>query len=190
MAGLPKILPECSIRDIAASAVAACDSKSGDAEDEQLPTDPLSAIDRAIDGLALLSPTERESVILARVGQGVYRSQLIDAWDGRCSVTGTTVLAALVASHIKPWIAASNAERLDAANGLLLVGTLDHLFDEGLITFDDDGAIDISPTVSETEYSALDLSRSLRLRHVPPAALPYASFTGTSASNLIDLLTT
>ena len=41
----------------------------------------------------------------------------------------------LNARHIKPWRDASDAERLDGANGLLLAPHIDHLFDEGCITF-------------------------------------------------------
>ncbi|WP_408734460.1 HNH endonuclease [Paraburkholderia bannensis] len=45
----------------------------------------------------------------------------------------------LVASHIKPWSRCESAEEgLDAANGLLLVPTLDKLFDRGFIAFGDD----------------------------------------------------
>jgi hypothetical protein len=41
----------------------------------------------------------------------------------------------LKASHIKPWRDATDAERLDGSNGLLLSPHIDHLFDEGYITF-------------------------------------------------------
>jgi len=34
-------------------------------------------------------------------------------WGGRCAVTGVDLPPLLTASHIKPWRAASNPERLD-----------------------------------------------------------------------------
>lgn len=37
----------------------------------------------------------------------------------------------MIASHIMPWVLASNDERLNPANGVWLVGTLDRLFDNG-----------------------------------------------------------
>jgi hypothetical protein len=50
-----------------------------------------------------------------------------------------------MASHCKPWRDASNEERLDGENGLLLTPSIDHLFDRGFIGFEDSGALIISP---------------------------------------------
>ena len=47
--------------------------------------------------------TEREQVIAARVGQGVYRERLLARWDGACAVTGLAEPALLMASHARPW---------------------------------------------------------------------------------------
>ena len=52
-----------------------------------------------------------------------------------CRVTRVSEPRHLQASHIKPWRDATDAERLDGANGLLLSPHIDHLFDEGYITF-------------------------------------------------------
>ena len=46
--------------------------------------------------------TEKSALINARVGQGKYRSDLIDYW-GSCALTGFHNVRFLVASHIKPW---------------------------------------------------------------------------------------
>ena len=144
-----------------------------DEADPFTPPNPLDEIDAAFEQLGELEETEREAIIMARVGQGIFRKRLLEAWGSRCSVTGVALLPVLVASHIKPWMAATNEERLDPANGLLLVGTLDRLFDTGLITFEDDGAVRISPLVPEADYGALGLTADLRLRYVPQASLPY-----------------
>jgi len=45
----------------------------------------------------------------------------------------------LIASHIKPWRVATNAERINGFNGVLLSPHVDALFDEQLITFENDG---------------------------------------------------
>lgn len=167
-------------QELDAEALAAVAERSGNSdhrdETAEFASDPLTEIELVREELAALSETQREAVIMARVGQGVFRDRLIDAWEGCCSVTGTSVLPALVASHIKPWLHSSNEERLDPNNGLLLVGTLDRLFDQGLITFEEDGRIHIGESIPESEYGALGLSRSLTLRHVPPAAQPFLEF--------------
>ena len=41
----------------------------------------------------------------------------------------------LRASHIKPWAVATNQERLDGNNGLMLSPHVDLLFDQGYISF-------------------------------------------------------
>jgi putative restriction endonuclease len=51
-----------------------------------------------------------------------------------CRVTKVAEPRHLMASHIKPWRDASDTERLDGANGLLLSPHIDHLFNDGYIT--------------------------------------------------------
>jgi hypothetical protein len=62
-----------------------------------------------------------------------------------CRITGVDNPAHLVGSHIKPWRDSKNEERLDGENGLLLTPTIDHLFDRGFISFEDDGRLLVSP---------------------------------------------
>jgi len=92
--------------------------------------------------------TEKISLIQARLGQGKFRERLIKLW-GHCSVSGYTNPALLIASHIKPWAKATNEERLDKYNGLLLTPNLDKAFDKGLITFDEHGKVIISKSLTE-----------------------------------------
>ncbi len=84
--------------------------------------------------------TEKENLIKCRIGQGEFRNKLIKYWQG-CSVTDFDQYDILIASHIKPWNKSNNQERLDVFNGLLLLPTLDKLFDKGYISFDDNGYI-------------------------------------------------
>lgn len=86
-----------------------------------------------------LEVTEKLQVIKARIGQGLFRSNL-EAIEPACRVTGVTNKALLIASHIKPWSKCEdNADRLDGHNGLLLSPHIDKLFDRGWITFTDTG---------------------------------------------------
>ena len=88
--------------------------------------------------------TERTAIVQSRVGQGLFRKQLMEKYRGSCVITGINHPKLLVASHIKPWAASDNQERLQVDNGLLLSATYDRLFDSGLITFDRNGRIFLS----------------------------------------------
>src|ERR1043166_2245052 len=120
--------------------------------------------------LASLSVTQRQAVVKARGGQGSFRQNLLDMWKG-CAVTDVRLPTVLRASHIKPWRFSTNSERLDPYNGLLLLPQYDQLFDKGLISFDESGAIMLSPAVERIEPAKLgidssDKLRSLSKRHV------------------------
>ncbi len=84
--------------------------------------------------LAQIGPTFREQLVRARRGQGVFRSNVLLV-EEQCRVTKVSDRRHLIASHIKPWKDATDAERLNGQNGLLLSPHIDHLFDEGYATF-------------------------------------------------------
>lgn len=102
-----------------------------------------------------LHNTERAILINARIGQGQYRKSLIDYWGG-CAVTGYADTRLLIASHIKPWKKANNAERLDRYNGLLLQPNLDKAFDLGYISFTEKGKITISEQLEQPAAIGID----------------------------------
>lgn len=106
--------------------------------------------------------TSAKRVIDARLGQGWYRTELECAWDGKCAVTGCSVGVALRASHIKSWAESSDAERLDNNNGLLLIATLDALFDRFLISFSDTGVMLVSSSLPRDQFGLLGLGGALR----------------------------
>lgn len=91
-----------------------------------------------------ISQTTRDALVQARVGQGCFK-QNVAQWEHACRITGVSNPTHLIASHIKPWREADDEERLSAGNGLLLTPSIDHLFDRGFITFDDDGEVILSP---------------------------------------------
>jgi len=115
-----------------------------------------------------VSETEKSNLLKTRIGQGTFRQKLIAYWKG-CAVTGYKDCALLVASHIKPWRAASNLERLDHFNGLLLLPNLDRAFDLGLITFEESGAIKLSPLLEHPDSLGISTSMSVALapKHQP-----------------------
>ena len=113
---------------------------------------------------AMPRATEAERLVVQRVGQDIFRSGLMDYWEGRCAVTGLDVPELLRASHIKPWATCeTDAERLDIFNGLLLAPHLDAAFDQGFITVDDDGRLLVSPALAPDARMALGLAEPLRV---------------------------
>lgn len=125
--------------------------------------------------LLSLTATERESVVKARIGQGVFRKNVAELW-GTCSVSGTGLQEILRASHIKPWRVSSNEERLDAYNGLLLLPNYDVLFDLGLISFGENGEIMISRALAPRDRERLGIGKSDRLRCVFPMQREYLRY--------------
>jgi hypothetical protein len=93
-----------------------------------------------------LGPTFREQIVKARRGQGVFRSSVL-LTETECRVTRVSDPKHLRASHIKPWRDANDAERLSGANGLLLSPHVDHLFDQGYISFSNNEELLIVPEV-------------------------------------------
>ena len=125
-----------------------------------------------------LEETEKEAIVKSRIGQGKFRKLLIEKW-GACSVTNLSNLSLLKASHIKPWRACDNVERLDPNNGLLLHPSLDHLFDIGLITFDERGNIVISSLLSKVDLETLNVSSDMSLTHLSQQTKGYLKYHKT-----------
>jgi putative restriction endonuclease len=111
--------------------------------------------------------TERTQITKARIGQGLFRIRIMRFGEDACRITGIDNPRLLIASHIKPWRACTNAERLDGANGLLLTPHIDRLFDRGLISFENDGQVKVSPKVTDQDLDRLGLT-GLRGRNVGP----------------------
>ncbi len=119
-----------------------------------LPDTPLAAYREKT--MSMPATTESERLAKQRIGQDIFRASLEDYWIGRCPITGITDRALLRASHIKSWADCdTDEERLDVYNGFLLAAHLDAAFDAALMTFDDDGAILLSPKLSEEAKALL-----------------------------------
>lgn len=93
--------------------------------------------------------TESEQLAMARLGQKLFCKRLQQI-EKACRLTGLRVLQHLRANLIKPWRDSSDAKRLDGNNGLLLSPHVDHLFDQGYLTFEADGVV-VSPCFNRGE---------------------------------------
>ena len=104
-------------------------------------------VQEGLQGRTDIGATQIEQLVKARRGQGIFKAN-VRLNEQACRVTGMTDPRLLIASHIKPWAKCDDREKLDGNNGLLLSPHIDRLFDSGLISFSDDGAILISKAVT------------------------------------------
>jgi hypothetical protein len=95
-----------------------------------------------------LTQTVKTTLAKARVGQGKFRER-VHAIEIGCRVTQVTAEKLLIASHIKPWSASDNSERLSGNNGLFLSPHVDALFDQGFISFTAKGEFLVSPSLEK-----------------------------------------
>lgn len=105
------------------------------------------------------SALEKVQLIKARRGQGLFKAN-VRMIEKRCRVTGLETPRHLIASHIKPWVASSDAEKLDGANGLLLSPHIDHLFDKGFISFEAQGSVIVSNELDPNVINRWNLNLS------------------------------
>lgn len=91
-----------------------------------------------------------------------YRKNLIEEMS-ECLITRVNDERMLMASHIKPWRLANDNEKIDKYDGLLLTPTYDRLFDQGFISFNDDGRILVSPYLSTYNLSKLKIPSKAEL---------------------------
>lgn len=110
---------------------------------------------------------KRKQERLVEQKQRNYQKDLRDyllAVRKSCEVAGVHTPELLVASHIKPWAECeTDDEKLDPCNVLLLSANFDKLFDQGFISFSDEGKILISEALSQDERRKLGLSEELIL---------------------------
>lgn len=92
--------------------------------------------------------TESQATIKTRIGQNFFRQMILSSYGNRCCITGNPIPELLVASHIIPWHEQAE-HRLNPQNGLCLSRTHDAAFDQGLIAFDGDYKLILSPYLQE-----------------------------------------
>lgn len=108
-----------------------------------------------------------ERMTKQRRGQAMLRRVLLRARGGRCELTGLAVPRLLRCSHIKAWAEASNEERFNLDNCLLLAPHVDAMFDAGFLTFDAHGSALFSHQLRPADLTALGLPPEAQLR-IPP----------------------
>ncbi|MEU7994048.1 HNH endonuclease [Micromonospora sp. NPDC049060] len=106
----------------------------------------MSATERArlVDALEAVGAPEPDALpegrrrrlveVTARQGQADFRRRLLEAYGGRCAITGCDTGAALQAAHISPYDGPATNR---VTNGLLLRADVHNLFDRGLIWVDE-----------------------------------------------------
>jgi hypothetical protein len=144
---------------------------------------------RALDqhaGIALLAASEgdpelfdpeniiaaREQItrsIKARRGQQAFRDALLKAYEGRCAITGCSVVDVLEAAHVTPYL---GPETNHITNGLLLRADLHTLLDCGLIGIDPSTRTVILASTLRTAPDYRDLHGRRLSDPVPPSAAP------------------
>lgn len=126
----------------------------------------------AIAGDSALAETQRVQLSKARVGQGLFRKRVMLV-DPRCRVTGVEDSRLLIASHIKPWRESSNAERINGFNGIMLSPHIDALFDERLITFEDNGKMLVHPSLSHQVLDRWSISAATKVEGFKSEQIPF-----------------
>jgi hypothetical protein len=99
--------------------------------------------DYSIAGRVDIGETTKLQLIRSRNGQGLFRAN-VRLNETFCRLTRVSDPKHLRASHIKPWKESTDTEKLHGCNGLLLAPHIDHLFDQGFISFDNGGKLLIS----------------------------------------------
>lgn len=93
------------------------------------------------------------AAIVRRQGQPAFRRALLQAYGGRCAITGCDVLQVLEAAHIVPYQGPATNH---VTNGLLLRADLHTLFDLGLISIcPESKSMVVSPALRSMEYGVL-----------------------------------
>lgn len=130
---------------------------------------------KRIESSRAYSPKMRAQLRQARIGQGRFRTAVL-AREPHCRVTGTMRAGYLVASHIKPWAVCTGNEHLDGANGLMLAPHVDHLFDTGLISFEDNGDLVLAPSLDPQVLQAWDIDAGANVGPFAPDQARYLAY--------------
>jgi len=128
----------------------------------------LARADRPV--LRTQSALGKPQLIQPRLGQGGFRTEVLDAYGRRCAITGERALPALEAAHIVPF---ADVHAHDVRNGLLLRADIHNLFDWGYVTVSPDYRFLVSKSLRDEfengrDYYALQ-NRAIALPDHPSA---------------------
>jgi len=96
---------------------------------------------KVIFGADLKQKTKKRDGYLHRIYKNLLKEEVEEKLGYTQCMLEKLAYPSLVASHIKPFIDSNEDEAYDANNGLLLSRNMDILFDQGYISFDDNGVI-------------------------------------------------
>jgi len=109
---------------------------------------------------------KKQEISKARVGQGKYRELLLEQCHF-CPITMISDERLLIASHIKPWAASSDDEKIDPYNGYMLSPMYDKLFDRGFITFTENRHIILSEFISSFTWKQIGIRNDTFINALP-----------------------
>lgn len=100
----------------------------------------------------------KPTIVMPRMGQGIFRAAVTDAYGRSCAVTTEHSLPVLEAAHIRPY--ADGGEH-ELQNGVLLRTDIHRLFDKGYVTITPDLKFQVSRRLRDDfangrTYYALD----------------------------------
>jgi predicted restriction endonuclease len=131
--------------------------------------------EEALLNLGLDGPLEILQLVKARRGQGIFRTN-VESRELHCIITGVSNPRYLRASHIKPWRKSTDIEKLDGNNGLMLAPHIDLLFDQGFISFEDDGTLIVSKKIDEDVLGRWDIPVHLNVGAFTQEQCAYLEF--------------
>ena len=167
LASVPDAMAQVLLAELGKFAADVARFAQGIGDEEGAITGLDDELEKTIRNNTSIDETERQAVISARRGQGRFRQNLEEI-EHTCRITGISDPRLLRASHIKPWRSCTtNHERLDGFNGLLLTPHIDHLFDRGYISFDDDGQVLLSSKIDLRQLALLGIHANPPLRVGP-----------------------
>jgi hypothetical protein len=118
---------------------------------------------------------EKIQLVKSRRGQGIFKSN-VRLVENHCRVTGVSNIKHLRASHIKPWSQSNDEEKIDGFNGLLLSPHIDHLFDKGFISFEDNGNLLASKLLSPTVLEQWNIEKVRNVGNFTEEQRQYLNF--------------
>ena len=154
--------------------VMALAGKLATSEPMQLSEEP---VDYAVLSEAGMNSIDRAVTTKSRgIAQRLFRGNLLRLWQGSCAVTSVQEPRVLRSGHIKPWADSNVREKVDHFNGLLLIPNLDALFNEGLISFQNEGRILVSQDWHADDKRRMHVTPDLRLRTVHSESCRYLEY--------------
>lgn len=124
-----------------------------------------------------ISLVEKLRLVSSRNGQGEFRRRVAEV-ESTCRITGLSIQDKMAqgflhACHIKPWADSTDQEKLDGNNGLLLSPHIHYLFDNGYLSFQDNGAPVISKELHSSVSEYWQIRKEIDHRSFSEAQLNY-----------------